>query len=266
MISRVRFAEIKEKPTSSLDAYECVLQAEAYYRDNYIATEHVKVRACLERAVKSDPGYASAWAYLSYMYLDEYRYNYNPRPNPLVRALEAARRAVDSDSTYQRAHEALSFVYFYRHELDAFLAEADRAIALNPNNTWGLASLGEKLFLMGDPRGILLVRKAVKLDPFHPTNFNFPIALYHFDRGEYEAALAAARKINIPGYFWPQIYLAAIYGELGRQNEARFALEELLRLYPGFTTEKLIEEMQKGNAGDDRIRRWVAALRKAGLP
>ena len=134
VISRARFAEIKEKPTDSLDAYECVLQVGAYYRDNYIASEHIKVRGCLERAVKSDPGYADAWAYLSFMYLDEYRFNYNPRPNSLVRALEAAQRAVDSDPTHQKAHEALATSYFYRHELDAFLAEADRAIALNPNN------------------------------------------------------------------------------------------------------------------------------------
>jgi tetratricopeptide (TPR) repeat protein len=266
VISRVRFAEIKEKPTDSLDAYECVLQAFAYYRDNYIASVHIKVRGCLERAVKSDPGYADAWASLSFVYLDEYRFNYNPRPNSLVRALEAAQRAVDSDPTHQNAHEALATSYFYRHELDAFLAEADRAIALNPNNAATAAHLGATLTWVGDPRGILLVRKAVKLDPFHPTWFNIAIAHYHFDKGEYEEALAAARKINIPGYFLPQIYLAAIYGELGRQSEARSALKELLRLYPGFTTEKLVEELQKRNAPDDRIRLWVAALRKAGLP
>jgi adenylate cyclase len=266
VISRARFAEIKQKPTDSLDAYECVLQVGAYYRDNFIATEHIKVRGCLERAVKSDPGYADAWAYLSHIFLDEYRFNYNPRPNSLVRALEAAHRAVDSDPTNQEAHEALAQSYFFRHELDGFFAETERAIALNPNSATTLAALGEKLNIAGDPRGILLVRKAVKLDPFHPTWFNFPIALYHFDKGEYEEALAAARKINISGYYWSQMFLAAVYGELGRQSEARSALEELLRLYPGFTTEKLIEELQKWNYGDDRIRRWVAALRKAGLP
>jgi adenylate cyclase len=266
VISRARFAAIKEKPTDSLDAYECVLQVGAYYRDNYVAAEHVKVRACLERAVKSDPGYADAWALLSEIYIDEYRFNYNPRPNPLDRALEAARRAVDADPANQAAHQALANSYFYRHELDGFLAEAERAIALNPNSAATLASLGERLNYAGDPRGILLVRKAVKLDPFHPTWFNFPIAQYHFDKGEYEEALAAARKINIPGYFWPQIYLAAIYGELGRKDEARSAVEELLRLYPGFTIKKLIEEQRKWNMADDIIAHWVEAHRKAGVP
>ena len=225
VISRARFAEIKEKPTDSLDAYECVLQVGAYYRDKYVATEHAKVRDCLERAVKSDPDYADAWACLSRIYLDEYRLNYNPRPNPLDRALKAARRAVESDPTHQGAHEALANSHFFRHELDAFFAEAERAIALNPNNAVMLARLGERLHYAGDERGIALVRKATALDPFHPTWFHFPIADYHFHRGEYEEALTAARKINIPGYFWPQIYLAGIYAELDRQNEARSASE-----------------------------------------
>jgi hypothetical protein len=106
----------------------------------------------------------------------------------------------------------------------------------------------------------------MKLDPFHPTWFNFSIAHYHFDKGEYEAALAAARKINIPGHFWPQIYLAAIYGALGSQSEARAAVEELRRIYPGFTIEKYREELKKYNVSDDTIGHWVEAIRKAGLP
>ncbi|GAF99690.1 unnamed protein product, partial [marine sediment metagenome] len=69
VISRSRFAEIKEKPTDHLDAHEAVLRADAYYRDNFIATEHAKVRDYLERAVKSDPSYAEAWANLSFIYL-----------------------------------------------------------------------------------------------------------------------------------------------------------------------------------------------------
>ncbi len=266
VISRARLAETKGKPTDSLDAYECVLRVGAYYRDNYIAPEHVKVRACLERAVESDPDYADAWAWLAEIYLDEHRFNYNPRPDPLDRALEAARRAVDADPAHQDAHAALANAYFYRHELDGFLAEAERAIALNPNNAFVLASLGERFNHVGDPRGILLVNKAVKLDPFHPTWFNFPIAQYHLDNGEYEEALAAARKINIPGYFWPQIVLAAIYGKLGRENEGGAAVEELIRVYPGFTVAQFFVEARKWNLTADTTANYADGLRKSGLP
>ena len=43
-------------------------------------------------------------------------------------------------------------------------------------------------------------------------------------------------------------------------------MEELLRLYPGFTTATLSEEWRKWNRTDDSIRLWAAALREAGLP
>jgi TolB-like protein/Tfp pilus assembly protein PilF len=266
VISRARFAEAKAKPTDRLDAYECVLHHGSYYRDNYIASEHAKVRAGLERAVESDPDYAEACARLAFVYADEYRFNYNLRPDPLSRALKAARQAVASDPANQIGHTALAYVHFFRRDLDGFIAEAERAVDLNPNDAGTLAGLGELLHYAGEKRGMALVERALKLDPFHPTWFHFAIADSHFEKGEYEEALGAARKLDMPGFYWTQILLTAIYAELGRQSEARSAMEELLGLYPDFNVKVLIEEMQKNNRTDDTISHWVAALRKAGLP
>jgi adenylate cyclase len=157
-------------------------------------------------------------------------------------------------------------VHFHRHELDSFSAEAERAIALNPNRSGLLAHAGQMLYQAGDERGIAFVRKAMLLDPFHPTWFNFPITAYHFQRGEYEDALAAARKIDLPGFFGTQMYLAAIYAELGRDSEARSAVEELRRLNPALTIERHVDRLRELNVPNERIDRWVVALRKAGLP
>jgi tetratricopeptide (TPR) repeat protein len=266
VISRARFVEVKKKPTDRLEAYEAVSQFLAYAMDTFNAARHAEVRSALERAVRLDAEYSDALACLSIVYLDEYRFNYNPQPDPLSRALEAARRAVDLDAASLRAHLALAFVYFHRHELVAFFAESERVIALNPNNVGALAGLGEKLHLTGDERGIAFVRKAMALDPLHPTWWHRVIAHFHFHRGEYEEALAAARKISVPGFLWAPIYLAAIYAELGRQDEARFGLEEVLTLDPDFTIEKWVEERRKWNESDEMLQRWTAALRKAGLP
>jgi adenylate cyclase len=266
VLTRARFAEVKGKPTNHLDAYESVMQAKAYYRGDPSTYEHAKTRDALERAVKSDPDYAEAWAFLSLIYLDEYRVNLNPRPDPLDRALEAARRAVTLDATSQVSHSALAHTYFHRHELDSFFPEAERAIALNPNETGALAGLALMLNQAGDELGITLVRKTMKLDPFHPPALHIAVADYHFQRGEYEEALASARKSDMRGVFFGQIYFAAIYAALGRQSDAESAVEELLRLYPGFSVETYVQEARKWNRSDEAIHRWIAALRKAGLP
>jgi len=266
VISRERFAASRGKPASDLSAYECTLQMGTSYRGNFVATEHARIRDCLERAVESDPNYAEAWAWLAHLYLDEYRYDFNARPNPLDRALKAAQQAVASDPTSQLAHDSLADTYFHRHEMDAFFAEVERAIALNPNNVSVLAGLGDRLHSAGDERGIAWVRKAMKLDPFHPTWLYYSIAHYHFERGEYDQAIAAAKNIDSPGSYWLQISLSATYAELGRESEARSAMKELLRRYPGFTAARYIEEARKWNYPDDSIRLWLAALRKAGLP
>ena len=127
--------------------------------------------------------------------------------------------------------------------------------------------IGQLLHNAGDEQGIVLIRQAMALDPFFPTYIYIPVADYHFHRGEYTEALAAARKIDIPGFsLGSQVFLAGIYARLGRQSEAQSAVEELLRLDPAFTIERFIELFRKFDYRDDSIRHWAAALRKAGLP
>jgi tetratricopeptide (TPR) repeat protein len=266
VISRARFTEVRKKPTDSLDAYQSVLKTLPYYTGGFSEPEHARLREALERAVKSDSSYSDAWAWLSVLYLDEYRLNYNPRPNALDRALDAAQQAVALDPTSQVAHTVLALVHLHRQELDAFLPEAERALALNPNHAFVLATLGTRFYQVGDERGLALVKKAMKLDPFLPTFYNIPIAADHFVRGEYEEALAATRRVSIPGFFLTQVFLAASYAELGRQGDAQAAVEELLKLRPDYSIDKHIEWDRQNNVPEEGSRRMAAALRKAGLP
>ena len=121
--------------------------------------------------------------------------------------------------------------------------------------------------MVGDERGIALVKKAMKLYPFLPTAVNIMIAAHHFYRGEYEEALAATRRMSVSGFpFFTQIFLAASYAELGREDDAQVAVEELLRLRPDYTIEKQTEWMRKNNLSEEKIGRMTAALRKARLP
>ena len=140
---------LRTKGIEQLNPYEAVLRSFGFY-ERVNAEEHAAARACLERAVQQAPGNADAWAMLSLMYSEEYKFGYNARPDPLGRSLEAARRAADISPFNHFAHLALAQVLFCRKELDAFRGAAAQAMALNPMDGSTLEHLGHMIWLAGD--------------------------------------------------------------------------------------------------------------------
>jgi hypothetical protein len=68
----------------------------------------------------------------------------------------------------------------------------------------------------------------------HPTWYHFPVAWSYWISGEYDTALAEAKKIDQPGYFWTHLLLATVYGALDRTQEGGAEVTKLLELYPDF--------------------------------
>ncbi len=270
VVSRVTFEQAKGKAAASMDAYECVLRWYDYQRGSIAPQEHLRVRECLERAVKLDPNYADAWAMLSWVYVEEYQQGFNPRPNALGRALDAARRAIDLAPTHQRSYDALANVYFFRKDLDAFYSLAERTVALNPNNASTLAEMGTLIVFSSwtiptrRDRGLAMVKKAMALNPSYPIWYHFPVAWIHWWKGEHDKALAEAKLIDLPDYFWTHMLQAAIYGALDRRAEAAPAVANLLKLYPALPS-KIRAEWRKWNIPDEVIDRAILDLRRAGL-
>jgi len=77
------------------------------------------------------------------------------------------------------------------------------------------------------------------LSPFDPMNYApwFSITLGHFQRGEYEAAAEAARKVFQANPYWSSAHflLAATHAKLGRLDAAKSAAVRVLELEPGFS-------------------------------
>ena len=267
IIPRAGLLAAKRKNPESLSAYECYLRAWIVYDKLFTPDEHLTVRDCLERAVEADPNYADAWATLAWIYTDEDSWGYNPRPDPLDRALEAAERAVELDPASQLAHWMLARTHWYRHELDAYFVGAERALAMNPNNSTILALAGIYSAYAGEwERGVAMVRKAAALNPHHPGWYYFAFSFDNYRKGDYAAALAEAQRLNMPGFYLSQIALAAVYGQLANEAGSRQAVEKLLQLYPGFTLESAQAEYRKLNFAPDLIEHMVEGLRKAGVP
>ena len=264
VLTRSGASNLRTKPTESLDAYEAVLRTFSYW-DRQAPAEHLEVRESLERAVELDPHYGSAWACLATVYLDEFRVGFNPRPEPLERALVAAQKAVDLDPTGHLSQHALAQVRFYRRELDAFFPVAEKAVQLNPNDCTIVAMTGLLTAYAGEwEAGIAMLEKAMALNPHHPGWYYFPLAFNRYRKGDYEGGLKEAQKVKMPGYHPNHMALAAIFGQLGRKEEAEDAMDELLRLFPDYGAQAR-EELGKWFLTADMLEHLVEGLRKAGL-
>ncbi len=266
IIARAGARLSKGKAPHHLDAYDAVLRFYEYWVHPSLEL-HQSVRAGLERAVELDPGYASAWAALAETYMEELVFGYNPRPesDPLDRALDAAQRAVMLDPENSMAYHILSNTHFHRRELDEFDAAGTRAVALNPNHADMLSDFGIRLCCIGEwDRGRELADKAIALSPTHPGWFHGAAVLDHYRKGEYEAALAAAKQFRVPGLFWRFVLLAMCYGQLGRVEEGRAACDELTGIVPDFA-EQAWTHLTAWNFQEDFLQAVVEGLRKAGL-
>jgi len=252
---------IRSKNPQQLSPYEAVLRGFSY-AERVSPEEHAIARAALERAVEVAPNYAYAWAMLSLTIKDEIESGFNPKPDPLERELQTARRAVELDPSGHRSYQALALAHFYRREIPAFRTAADRAIALNPMDGCSVAHLGGCIAYAGEwERGCGLVERALQLNPNHPGWFWFPLSFNAYRKRDYQGALGYALKINLPNFYWTHMLLAAIYGQLGQGEEAGKAVQELLKLNPHAA------RMLGGTRifGPELVEHLIEGLRKAGL-
>ncbi len=254
---------LRNRDPDRLSPYEALLRSFAHFQ-RVNAEEHAAARAGLERAVQQAPGHADCWAMLSMMYKEEYTHGFNLRPDPLGRALAAARRAVEAAPSNHLAYHALAATLFFRRELPAFRNAAERAIALNPMDGFTMAYLGFLIAYAGDwERGCALAEQARGLNPHHPGWYWFPSVLDAYRRSDYRGALDVALKVNMPGFWRTNLALAAAYGQLGELEAARNAVRELLAIRPDFA---VVAREELGKWWEVAlVEHLITGLRKAGL-
>jgi TolB-like protein/lipoprotein NlpI len=227
------------RPTESLNAYECLTVALAY--DRQLTPEyHRLARDSLERAVAIDPNFDSAWAHLSWIYTDEEVFGFNPLPDPMGRALTAARKGVELNPENYHNHWLLSRVHYFMGRRDLFLSEAQKSLDLNSSDGTTLGLVGMYTAWAGDwERGIDMLEKARLLNPNHPDYYFSALGMADFVRGDYAAALAELLKANLPQWLPHQAFVAACLVKLQRPAEARQVIEQLEEALPGLDSERV---------------------------
>lgn len=260
-VQDVALQQALKKSPSELDSHDCVLRARRYpYSLNSAA--HAEARELLERALELDPDNADAAAFLANIYLAEYRLDENPKEASIARADAMARRAIDLDPQHAYARCWLAIIHFFRKEIEAFHAETERALQLNPNDPDVLAYVGLYRVCLGlFERGIALSRRAQELNPLHPGWYHFAFARYHYNLREYEESAARVRRVAMPNFFWPQILLTTALGQMEHPDAPR-ALARIYELKPDFSAKA---EFEKWNTEPEDYKHLMEGLTKAGL-
>lgn len=225
------------KAPQSLDAYQCSYRFYRY-RSELDPAAHAPTRACLEQVTARYPEHATGWAMLSYLYLDEDRFQLNRRPGsptPLERARGAAERAVRIDPENVRGLQALMTVLYFSKEPVEALRIGTQALALNPNDTELLGEFGSRVAQAGDwKRGAALLEEAMARNPGHSDYYIGLLALAAYMQGEDKRAADLIRRANLRRFSIYHFVAALIFARLGLEAEAAQSRNEFLKLRPRF--------------------------------
>jgi TolB-like protein/class 3 adenylate cyclase len=279
-VARAEFERARGKPAAELSPYECEVHAiHTVISAEPTSEDFQRARACLDATVKRDPTYAAAWADLAFV-LENQRFlglglpasegaDIDKRAYLVPLVAEAGQRAVDLAPNKAWAHMALFGAYFVTCQPDRMRVEADRVLGLldPPDNPYYLGPMGVDLAFAGQwDYGRQLAEKALALvGPSAPAWWWYAVSKDYYRKGDY----AKAQEYFLHSYSatnWEDL-LHVVYTlpYLGRTDEARARIPELLKLKPNISVHEM-DRFYKMLCFDADYRAKMAnALRTAGL-
>ncbi len=251
------------KSTKNLKIYEAILQ-HYHYVNIFSEKARLAAKKALESAIQIDPDHPLTLAMLADWYKLEY-VRMGAEKKFLERAEDLAQHALFLDPQCQQARLIMATVYYFKGERALFISEAEQALSLNPNNASVVTGCGFFLALVGEwDRGMLLVKKGMRLNPHHPPLYHVAVFMDYYRQGRYREALNEAMRIKIPGLCLDSLSRAAALGQLGMKENAEAAVRELLTLNPDFA-KRSRELMRPQLFSDENVEMLLDGLRKAGL-
>ena len=258
-----------QKPPSNLAAWECYQRGVASL-DEVTKEGNRRARDFFERAIELDPADSRSHAGMAYSLfryvLDGYS---EPGENYSDKIIEFARRAITLDDADALAHHTLAVALLYfSDKYDLSIAEARRAVEINPNFSQAHVPLGNALSFVGKPEeGIAHLETALRLNPDDNRGHIYwaYLAEAHLNNRDYEQAAVCARKgvERKSDYAYSYFVLASALGHLGDTERASAALAESLRIQPEYV--EIHRQIHRYRDPADR-EHILAGLRAAGLP
>lgn len=254
----------KRKPTDNMAAYECVLAAKVLHHRS-TREDNAEAQRLLNRALAHDPNYAHAHAWKACVLGQTWVYDWcadrDATLQQVAAELEITLALDDNDSD---VHRILAALNLNRDEHDKAAYHQERALALNPNYDLVVVQQGELLTWLGRPEdGIDWIKKAMRLNPYHPERFWSHLGRACYCAEKYAEAIESFSRITRPDHTH-HAFLAATFAQMGNAVAAAAHAAEVLKREPKFSVAVYLATQHYKREVDRR--RHEAGLLAAGLP
>ena len=226
--------QVARKETESSEAYDAFLRGWEHYLQQ-TPEDFSEAVSHFENAIKLDSQYARAYAALAATYWEVWKRFWHKSlglphgsHEPRYRAEQLLAKAMRNPTPL--AHQVASAMLIHQQQHEEAIAEAQRAIALDPNDADSYIALAATLSLAGNADEALeWVERAMRLNPHYPAYYLYQLGLARFAMGEFAQAAISLEKATAlnPDDRWSHRLLIATYGSLNRTEDATRILEAL---------------------------------------
>jgi TolB-like protein/Tfp pilus assembly protein PilF len=272
------------------EAYDLYLQG-LYFSNKSDEESLRKSLSFFQRALDIDPNFARAWTGIAKVWLwlaDAYVRPLEAYP----KAKDAASKALALD---ERDAEAHSYLGETKRILDYDLAgeekELKRALEIDPNSAPAHLFMGLLKTAQGElGQGVKEIQKAERLDPLAPVISSFAVGIYlaanriddaidagkrtvqidpnyvyvdpalanaYREKGDFQKAIELYEKGQATTHF-PSVGLAITYAKMGRREDARRILEQLIeKSRKQYVAADLIATVYAALGDKDEAFRWL---------
>ncbi len=227
--------KVTRKETDNIEAYDAFLKGWEHYR-RWTPEDFRKAIPYFERAIELDSHYGRAYAAVASVYTECYFRAWDwshvlGLSTEAMLSLAGEYLQTAKDYPTPLAHQVASKWFRILLYPEKAIAEAERAIALDPNDAGGYMAMAGALIYSGRPEeAVDFVKKAMRLDPHNIANHLYTLGLAHFGMEKFQEAASffeRAFKLNPEMGLAQRGYLAASYGYLGQEEKARTELDKL---------------------------------------